>query len=125
MSLISKLFGGATPGKAAEPKVKQSLVVAATVPIPAHKQALAFYGLRRGMWVVVDDSYVGITTDFLPNGKNEDGRPLIRVVRVDELGLNLSQDDIEPSRLRQAAWEDIPEARRPTKDAAADRGYRT
>lgn len=125
MKFLKDLFNGATPGKAAVAKsAPQTLVHVAKLPSGIDKRALALLGLRRGMWVVVDETAVAIVTDFLPNGLNEDTQPLVRVMYTDELGVNLTADAVPPARVRQAAWKDIPEARRPIKDAAANKGYR-
>lgn len=124
MKTLKELFGGATPGAPASVKSAQSLIHTAVLPLPSHKQLLKEHGLRRGMWVVLDESKVGIITDLLPNGKNEDPRPLVRIAIVDELGLTIGMTEVLPRQLRQAAWKDIPEARRPEREAAAIRGYR-
>lgn len=125
MSFLKNLFNGATPGKQAQAAaVPQSLIVTAQLPRGQDRRALALMGLRRGMWIVVDEYKVAILTDFLPDGENEDTQPLVRVRYTDELGCNLNVEAVAPSRCRQAAWKDIPEARRPHEDAAANKGYR-
>jgi hypothetical protein len=120
------LFGGKTVGKPALVHGEvRSIQIVPTLPKKDEKNALAFIGLRPGMWVVVDERDVGILTNFYPLGINENPDPQLRIQMVDELGLNLIILFAIPTRVRQAAWKDIPEARRPEKVAADNLGYRT
>lgn len=72
--------------------------------------------LRKGMWVVLDDDRVGILVSFLDFGTSE-------VHLVNGEGETILVVQKPTSELRQAAFTDIPESRRPALNVARQLGY--
>ncbi len=70
---------------------------------------------KRGMWVVYADR-TGILTDLEPGD-------VYTVMLVDDRGLNALEVHAPGSQLRQAWFEEIPQARRPKYDDAVKLGY--
>jgi len=66
------------------------------------------------MWVMKGDQ-IGIA--IVTNGG------IIEFHAVDVDGHTASVSVVDPAELRQASWLEIPEARRPTAEVAAELGY--
>jgi len=109
----------------AMPREQQQLVVTPQLPSRRVDHLMESAGIRRGMWVV-STNHVGIALGLLPFGiAGKTDEPLVEVQFVDQLGLNLNRAFEPLVGIRQAAYEDIPEPRRPEKDLARKLGYRT
>lgn len=84
---------------------------------PVFSKIAANGRLRHGMWVLVDNQ-VGILTAL-----GSDGRAEIMLVEKD--GTNKIAVLAQAAQVHQAKHEDIPRSRRPTKEAALAKGYRS
>lgn len=71
--------------------------------------------IRNSRWVMYEGK-VGIVTDM-----KEDGSAIFNA--VDEEGVTFLKVPVAFTDLVQATWEQMPESRRPSKEAAAELGY--
>lgn len=80
---------------------------------------------RNGMWVTLADDRVGILTDIYVSADPGPTVALANVMLTQDDGTNLLQVQVPVDTLRQATRLEIPQARRPAKDAARRMGYAT
>lgn len=71
--------------------------------------------IKHGRWVMYKNK-IGIVTDL-----KEDGNATFNA--VSEEGITYLQIKVPFTELVQATWKQIPELRRPSKEAAAELGY--
>lgn len=83
---------------------------------PQDSPPISAEGIRQGMWVVAEDGQVGIVNSIERDGVAEFHR--VGVDGLTELVLRY-----HVSRLVQAKYKDIPEARRPNQGLARAYGY--
>lgn len=83
--------------------------------------AMPLAQLRRGMWVWVDQPDappgVGILNSIQPTGECE-------VHLVDEIGETVQSVTVNPQYIEQATVDQIPAARRPSKEVSERFGYK-
>jgi len=72
--------------------------------------------LRQGMWVIAEDGQVGVINAFMRGNR-------VEFHRVGVEGLTEIAIVVEAATLTQAAYEDIPESRRPDFALAKVLGY--
>lgn len=89
---------------------------------PESRQILKHFRLRRGMWVTCRGA-VGILHEVAPQSSLV-ADVMGEVHLVDSLGLTIEKIIVPLNSLNQAAWDQIPEPRRPTREAGLMRGYR-